>query len=187
MSVLVRGLLFLELSVKPVALLLGGLFLIVSSLGGISVAKECKCEKHEAKATGSGSCSLTEDTSYCDITFTGGSSSSSQSAPVITSLQKRFTLSIKPESALAQLNQREANGFSSDDIKQIIVAALMNTVPLDVAQPTSAQIELVVSNIFDDKSIAESFRSTGCINLRNGDFRFFLISAFSKVDSCNGK
>lgn len=157
------------------------IILALSIVKAPAIAKECKCDKHNAKASGSGSCSLSEDTSYCSITYSGSEKKSQ--GLTVTELVGKFGITIKPEDALVALDKDRPTDINPNNLRQIIAAALLSTLPGELSPPLRSELPSMVEKILNLDT--KGFQKTGCLNLSAGDFRFFLISKYSEQTGCS--
>lgn len=93
--------------------------LLAITFAPVAQATDCKCEKHKAGATASGTCTRTEDRSYCQLTFNNGSNNQRASERMVSNLRLRDLRFVAGPSRFDdQISQ--AFGFFNRDRKTVI-------------------------------------------------------------------
>src|SRR2546421_30159 len=77
-------------------------------------AKDCDCKQHKAGASGTGSCSLTEDSSRCSIKYSATSSSKDAQAVARTVLDG-FKPDLNPQEAFSLFNRSGVARFEPNE------------------------------------------------------------------------
>ncbi len=172
------------------------LFALISTS---SVAKDCDCQQHKAAASGTGSCSLTESSSKCSISYTASSSKGAQSGYYGSSSQSSVDrercgaakvaadarLQVPPDRSLELLNRRRPDQISLDEFRAVTVGAFSSTGSPDALSSWIRRMRIEGSwgrpdNEFE--RLHAQFQRNGCIEFidPNTRTRFLLISQFSK-------
>lgn len=169
----------------------------------MSRAKDCDCKQHSAGASGTGSCSLTEDSSYCSITYSASSSgnegnsssrySPSQSRPSQTmqdaeQTANTYKIQIPISETFRMLNTKPPDKFSRGEFRDILINAFSLA---GGGRHTQSFVQSLgiesksISKGSDFDSLYDRFKGDGCIEYSGDGFRFLLISNFSRFDgSC---
>jgi hypothetical protein len=169
----------------------------------MSRAKDCDCKQHRAGASGTGSCSLTEDSSYCSITYSASSSgnegtsssryssSQSRSSQTIQDAKLavgRYQIQISISETFRMLNTKRPDTFSRGEFRDILINAFSLAGGGQYTQSFVQSLGIGGKLIRKDSefdSLYDRFKSDGCIEYFGDGFRFLLISTFSKFNgSC---
>ena len=176
------------------SLRLAMVFLVICALATTippSEAKVCDCEQHSAGADGTGSCTLNETSSRCDITYTGASWIQNVNSGILLAqfqsrremleaseslLRRRSTIGQRP--ALLHLNDIHHSQVSAELFEEIFVrSALWNTSSMDIVMRFLKEFD-VTGDLF------QFFESEGCFDIRTRDnvLRFLLIAQSSEYN-----
>jgi hypothetical protein len=156
-------------------------------------AKECKCDSHRASAKGNGTCSLTEDSSYCSISYTSGSSASPERGEAAVLLND-FQIDLGGESPFSVLNAQPPSSVKPDVLLKAIAGAAISTIPgpeSPLHQPAAKGVNGFLSSMFDKgkfsprpeaQKLIDPLVKSGCLNFHSSGFHFLLISRFSNMN-----
>ena len=174
---------------------------LLALISASSPAKDCECQQHKAGASGTGSCSLTESSSKCSISYTASTSGSSQSGYYGSSSQSSAEQARSAAAKIAAdarvqfpiersfqvLNERQPAQISLDEFRGITVGAFAATGSPDALSSWIRRMHLEGSwgrpdNEFE--RLHSQFQRNGCIEFfdSNTRTRFLLISRFSTQD-----
>lgn len=174
--------------------------LLMNSAG----AKDCDCEKHRAGASGTGSCSLTEDVNRCSIAYTatgasseGGAGSESKSGKdsasstgernraVASRLASEFKTEIPLVLTFQTLNQRPPKYVTLAEFRSLVInsfslagggEALQSWIKtIRIGDPKEAEN----SNF---KALYSNFVQDGCVEFVHEKTRFLLMTTFSQFN-----
>lgn len=169
---------------------------IVTLISASVTAKDCECQQHKAGASGTGSCSLTESSSKCSISYAASSSGSSLSGYHGSSSQSSTEQArsaaakivadarLPIEGSFQLLNQREPNQISLEEFRAVTVGAFAATGSPDALKSWIQDMRLAAnwgrpSSQFE--YLHSQFQRYGCIEFTelSTRTRFLLISRFS--------
>jgi hypothetical protein len=165
---------------------------LMTLISASSNGKDCECQQHKAGASGTGSCSLTESSSKCSISYTASSSKTTQSsAEQARASAARIAADAKIQGQLEMsfqiLNERQPTQISLDEFRAVTVGAFAATGSPDALSSWIRRMRLEGSwgrpdNEFE--RLHSQFQRTGCIEFvePNTRTRFLLISRFSNQD-----
>lgn len=167
---------------------------------GMTFAKDCNCDQHSAGASGGGTCSLTESSSYCQIKYNGTSSNTKAQQngfdlSLMESMSYEYEVRIPINETFRFLNEISFSNISEEQFRDILI----NTVVLTSESRENA--ESILSSLEVDQSpfgssgqvqeIYSMFLQTGCVetyvNTSEGDIRYLLIQSFSALDGNCGR
>ncbi len=163
----------------------------------VTEAKTCKCEQHDAEASGSGTCSRTETSSLCTITYTGSSTSSVAAAngfdisQMASLAQNDFDSRIPISETFRFLNQNHFAEIDEDEFRSVLINVLILLSPSErYAEGLIGSLDLddgFLPNRGPVEEIFEEFRNTGCGDAVIGkamgdDARFLIIHRLSEDD-----
>ena len=148
-------------------------------------AKDCNCLQHSAFASGSGSCSLAEDASRCDISYTG-SSRTQEHQDAVAVVAQEFGVEFDPRETFLLLNDRQPSFFQGVFFQSLIVNILA-ILDIDSARDRIRMLG-IEENWGTDlpetlREAQDMFMHNGCFDLRQDDLRVMVISRFSRFDA----
>lgn len=169
--------------------------IVALAFTGSVFAKDCECDQHDAGASGSGSCTLAESSSYCSITYTGTSSSSRAASngfnldAMNDMSRNRYQSSLPLTETFRTLNNLHFAKFDERLFRDIVV----NTIILSATSGSEADT-LLNSLDFDDRNdglpkndpvqeLFYEFTETGCAEANIGsDLRYLIIHIRSEFN-----
>jgi len=187
-----------------ITMFLWAIFFAFTLSSVMSRAKDCDCKQHSAGASGAGSCSLTEDSSYCSITYSASSSGnegnsssryspsqsrSSQTMRDAEQAAKIYQIQIPISETFRTLNTKPPNKFSRGEFRDILINAFSLAGGGRYTQSFVQSLGIggkFISEGSDFDSLYDRFRSDGCIEYFGDGFRFLLISDFSRFNGSCG-
>lgn len=157
-----------------------------------SLAKDCECQQHKAGASGNGSCSLTESSSKCSISYTASTSKTTQSGAdqaraLAAKVAADANIQGPMEMSFQILNERQPAQISLDEFRAVTVGAFAATGSADALSSWIRRMRLEGSRGRPDNEferLHSQFQRSGCIEFvePNTRTRFLLISRFSNQD-----
>lgn len=141
----------------------------------IASAKTCKCEQHKAEATAESSCSRTESTDYCTISF---SSSANSDAPnfdrLLEQLPKTQPLEFADWKFAAQnMGDYPAKPVGGATLTSVALWAIPEENLQSVAGDFSALFEAGSSSL---EGLVADFNEDGCVQAERGNFKVLIIA-----------
>ena len=161
----------------------------------LAEAKTCKCEQHDAEASGSGTCSRSETSSLCTITYTGSSTNSEAAEngfdieQMASLAQNDFDSRIPIQETFRFLNQTHFDGIDEASFRSVLINILILLSPSEqYADRLLGSLDLrdgFLPNRGPVEELFEEFRNTGCADAIIGramgdDARFLIIHARSQ-------
>ena len=168
--------------------------IVLGGLNTVVVAKTCECQQQKASATGKDSCSLTETKDYCNISFSGTTSSSRDNSgtmdpAIFDDMVKKLSGNRTIEAVLPDISFERLTLNKGDITGPELTGAAVTAIPPERASDVADSFgKLFEMNSQSLNSLVDQFNAKQCVEAKDGDFRVLVIAWNSKYDrSCEDK